>query len=119
MAVINITQKDELDTLLAEFGGVVILDFYADWCGPCKMLSPIFTELASEYDPSEVKFVKIDTEQAQELSMMFGISSIPTVVYGVNHQLVEGFLGLNQKEFYQGKIKEYLAKVGQETTPTE
>ncbi len=56
-----------------------IIDFYADWCGPCKMVAPIFEELANEY-PS-VDIYKVDTEAEQELSAMFGIRSIPSILF--------------------------------------
>ncbi len=57
-----------------------IIDFYADWCGPCKMLSPLLEELAGEYD-GKVDIFKIDTEAEQELSYVFGIKSIPSMLF--------------------------------------
>ncbi|HZW84675.1 MAG TPA: thioredoxin [Nitrososphaerales archaeon] len=58
----------------------VVVDFYADWCGPCKMIEPIMKQLSNEYD-GRVKFVKVDTDANQELAMQFGIMSIPTVMF--------------------------------------
>ena len=57
-----------------------IVDFYADWCGPCKMLSPILEELAGEYE-GKIDILKVDTEQERELSMVFGIRSIPSILF--------------------------------------
>ena len=57
-----------------------IIDFYADWCGPCKMVAPILEELAEEYD-GKVKIYKVDTEKEQELSAVFGIRSIPSLLF--------------------------------------
>lgn len=57
-----------------------IIDFYADWCGPCKMVAPIIEELAKEYE-GKVTFYKINTEQEQELSAVFGIRSIPSLLF--------------------------------------
>ena len=57
-----------------------IIDFYADWCGPCKMLSPILEELAEDYK-EQIDVFKIDTEQEQELAMVFGIRSIPSILF--------------------------------------
>ncbi len=57
-----------------------IIDFYADWCGPCKMVAPVMEELAIEFD-GKVDFFKVDTEKEQELSAMFGIQSIPTFLF--------------------------------------
>lgn len=57
-----------------------IIDFYADWCGPCKAVAPILEELAVEYDGKLVIY-KIDTDKEEELSAMFGIQSIPTLLF--------------------------------------
>lgn len=57
-----------------------IIDFYADWCGPCKMVSPIMEELSTEY-AGKVDIYKVDTEVEQELSAMFGIRSIPSILF--------------------------------------
>ncbi len=57
-----------------------VIDFYADWCGPCKMVGPIIEELSREYE-GKVNFFKIDTEAEQELAMAFGIQSIPSLLF--------------------------------------
>ena len=57
-----------------------IIDFYADWCGPCKMVAPVLEELATEYK-GKINIYKIDTEAEQELSMAFGIRSIPSMLF--------------------------------------
>ncbi len=57
-----------------------IIDFYADWCGPCKMVAPIMEELSEEYD-GKVDIYKVDTEVEQELSAVFGIRSIPSILF--------------------------------------
>ena len=57
-----------------------VIDFYADWCGPCKMVAPIIEELAEEYE-GKVNFYKINTEEQQELSAAFGIQSIPSLLF--------------------------------------
>ena len=57
-----------------------VIDFYADWCGPCKMVAPIIEELSEEYD-GQVQFYKVDTDAEQELSMAFGIQSIPSLLF--------------------------------------
>ena len=65
-----------------EFQGELpaVIDFYADWCGPCKMIAPIMEELAVEYE-GKVNFFKIDTEAQQELAAAFGIQSIPSLLF--------------------------------------
>jgi thioredoxin 1 len=57
-----------------------IIDFYADWCGPCKAVAPVLEELSDEYD-NQVLIYKIDTDKEQELSTLFGIQSIPTLLF--------------------------------------
>lgn len=76
MSTVEIT-KDNLEHTIAS-GGIVMLDFWADWCGPCRSFGPVY-EQASEAHP-DVVFAKIDTEAEQELAGMFGITSIPTVM---------------------------------------
>lgn len=57
-----------------------IVDFYADWCGPCKAIAPVLEELSKEYE-GKVQIYKIDTDKEQELSILFGIQSIPTLLF--------------------------------------
>ncbi len=65
-----------------KFEGTIpaVIDFYADWCGPCKMVAPIIEELSKEYE-GKVNFYKIDTEAEQELAAAFGIQSIPSLLF--------------------------------------
>ncbi|WP_339023880.1 thioredoxin [Spiroplasma endosymbiont of Agriotes lineatus] len=76
--------------------GKVIIDFYADWCGPCKMLAPIFEQLSNEM--KEVSFVKVDIDESQELAQRFNISSIPTLLIFNNGQLKRTLNGYKSKE---------------------
>ena len=74
----QIKTKQEFDQLTNENKNVVI-DFYASWCGPCKMLAPIFENVAAT--TQNVKFVKVNVDEATELASLFGIQSIPTMIY--------------------------------------
>ena len=76
MSILHLT-KENFDSTIAE--GKVLVDFWADWCGPCRMLAPIIEELAEKYD-GEVKVCKVDVDAAPELAMRFGVMSIPTVI---------------------------------------
>ncbi|MGE5432496.1 MAG: thioredoxin [Syntrophomonadaceae bacterium] len=71
-----------------------LIDFYADWCGPCKMVAPILEELAKEYE-GKINIYKIDTEAEQELAAIFGIRSIPSLLFcpkGDKPQMAQGAL---------------------------
>lgn len=73
----------------------VLVDFYADWCGPCKMLAPVLEELAN--NRSEVKIVKINVDNEEELSRRFGVMSIPTLILFKNGKEIDkrvGFMSL-------------------------
>lgn len=75
-----------------------VIDFYANWCGPCKMMAPIMDELAEEYS-GKVDFYKVDTEAEQELAAVFGIRSIPTFLFiplNETPQLASGAMGKAQ-----------------------
>jgi thioredoxin len=76
MATVDLT-LETFETTIKE-PGITLVDFWAEWCGPCKMFGPIF-EKVSENHP-EIRFTKVDTEANQELSSMAGISSIPTLM---------------------------------------
>ena len=80
----HINNKAEFEQLIKENNNVVI-DFYATWCGQCKMLAPIIEQVANEV--SHVKVVKVDVDVAGDLAELFGITSIPTVVYIKNQKL--------------------------------
>jgi len=72
----------------------VIIDFYADWCGPCKMIAPVLEELSNEYQ-GKVHIYKVDTEAEQELASVFGIRSIPSILFcpkGEQPQMANGAL---------------------------
>jgi len=87
-----------------------IIDFYADWCGPCKMLSPIIEELAEEYS-DKVHFYKVDTEAEQELAGAFGIRSIPSMLFIPNNDKPQMAAGALQKDQLKQVISEVLKVV--------
>ncbi len=72
--------------------GVTLVDFYADWCGPCRMIAPIIEELSNEMD-GKAKIAKLDIEKAQNVTSKFGVTSIPTIIIfkdGKEHKRVVG-----------------------------
>lgn len=84
----------------------VLVDFYADWCGPCKMLAPILHEIAAEHQ-SSLRVAKINVDEAPELAGHFNVSSIPTLLYFRGGQLRGSSLGFMEKEELEQKLKEW------------
>lgn len=82
---------------------LVLIDFYADWCGPCKMLSPIIDEIAEEN--SEIKVVKVNVDDSQDLAMKYQVMSIPTLVVIKNGEEVNRSVGLIDKSQVLNLIK--------------
>lgn len=76
--------------------GLVLVDFWAEWCGPCRMLGPIFEELSGEIE--QVKFAKVDISENQELAQKFGVMSIPTLVLLKDGKEEDRMMGVVPKE---------------------
>ena len=95
MAAIVIT-KENFDSEVVKADGTVLVDFWATWCGPCRMLSPIVDAVASEHP--EVKVGKINVDEQPELAQQFGIMSIPTLIVFKNGAKVNESIGLVPKE---------------------
>lgn len=83
--------------------GMVFVDFYADWCGPCRISAPIIEELSEEM--KDIKFVKINVDENQELAQQHGIFSIPTFIIFKNGQKVHQFVGARGKEEFKKEIE--------------
>ncbi|MFQ6011183.1 MAG: thioredoxin [Nitrososphaerales archaeon] len=89
--------------------GAVFVDFYADWCGPCRMVSPIVEELSGEYD-GKMKFVKVNVDQAPDVAARYGIMSIPTLIIFDKGERAEVFVGAGPKSQYEGMIDKVISK---------
>jgi len=84
-----------------------IVDFYADWCGPCKMVAPILEELSKEYD-GKLNIYKVDTESEQELASVFGIKSIPSLLFIPKDDKPQMAQGALPKDSFRKAFKEVL-----------
>ena len=93
----NISQNDFQKEVL-EASEKVLVDFWAPWCGPCQMLSPVIEELAQEI--KGVKVVKVNVDEAQEIATKYGINGIPTVMIFKDGQAVDTIVGFRQKQDY-------------------
>jgi putative thioredoxin len=104
--MIDVTIENfESEVIAASMTQPVLVDFWAPWCGPCKVIGPLLEKLEGEYS-GRFKLVKIDSDQEQQLAGAFGIRSIPTCILLMNGQPVDGFMGA----LPEGKIREFLDK---------
>src|SRR5918994_6679943 len=104
--MIDVTIENfEAEVIAASMTQPVLVDFWAPWCGPCKVIGPLLEKLEGEY-AGRFKLVKIDSDQEQQLAGAFGIRSIPTCILLKSGQPVDGFMGA----LPEGKIREFLDK---------
>lgn len=102
MSIINLT-KDSYHNEVMETEKVVVIDFWATWCGPCKMMAPIVEEVAKDYP--DVKVCKVNVDEEPELSNAFKIVSIPTIVVIKNGEIIDSVVGYRPKEDIEKIIK--------------
>ena len=95
MALIHVT-RDNYDADVRNSNKVVLLDFYADWCGPCKMVAPILEEIAAEYP--EITVGKINVDECMDLAVEFKVTSIPLLVVMQDGEILNQALGAMPKE---------------------
>jgi thioredoxin 1 len=81
----------------------VVVDFWAEWCAPCKMIAPLLDELAQEYG-ERVKITKVNIDQHQELAVRYRINSIPTLLFFKNGQVVDQVVGIKSKKDFKAKL---------------
>lgn len=102
MSIINLT-KDSYHNEVMGTEKVVVIDFWATWCGPCKMMAPVVEEVAKDYP--DVKVCKVNVDEEPELSNAFKIVSIPTIVVIKNGEIIDSVVGYRPKEDIEKIIK--------------
>ncbi len=119
--LIGHTEKSEMDQTLTHIDSSkfqdevvrssqpVLVDFYADWCGPCKAIEPVIAQLSKEYE-GRVKFVKIDTDANQDLAIQFGIMSIPTVMFFARGKVEDIVIGAVPASVFKTKLDSLVKK---------
>ena len=102
--MITVTE-DNYKTEVENSDSLTVIDFWASWCGPCKMLSPIMESLSNEI--SDVKFCKVNVDEQHALAAKFGIMSIPTLVFMLDGNVIDTLVGYRTKEEITQIVEEY------------
>ena len=93
----------EFEAEVLQAQGLVVVDMYADWCGPCKMMAPVLDGLSEDYP--DVKFVKVNVDEAGELAAQYGVMSIPNFLFMKGGQLVSQTVGAKDAESFADQIE--------------
>jgi len=105
MKEIYIESLEQFDEIIKD--GVCLVDFYASWCGPCKMLAPFIEEIAIEYD-GKAKVCKVDVDKVEDLAYRYSIRSIPALMYFKDGKLLDTSVGFQSKENIVNKLESFL-----------
>lgn len=97
---INASNFDE-EVLKAE--GLVVVDLYADWCGPCKMMGPVLESISEDYE--DVKFAKLNVDDNSDIAAKYGVQSIPNFLFIKNGELVDQLVGAKDSESFEEAIE--------------
>ena len=106
MGIVHVTEENFSQEVL-QATKTVMVDFYADWCGPCKAIAPIIEELAATY-AEQCTVCKLNIDNAQDLAAQYGVMSIPTVIFFKNGEAVDQFTGALPKAAIEAKLKSVL-----------
>jgi len=98
--------SDNFEATIGE--GVAMVDFWAPWCGPCRMIAPVVEELAEEFE-GKANICKVNTDEQQEIAAKYGIRSIPTILFFKDGQMVDQMVGAASKDVFAEKINAQLA----------
>ena len=104
--VTHITDRD-FDEQVIKGKGLILVDFWAEWCGPCRMVAPILDELAAEYE-GQVTIAKLNVDENRETAARFGIRSIPTILFFKDGTQVEQVIGALSKSALKAKVQQHL-----------
>lgn len=104
MAIVNVTDQSFKSEVAS---GTVLVDFWAPWCGPCKMIAPVLEELDKELG-EKLKIVKVNVDESPETASAHGIMSIPTLMVLKNNEVVDKIVGFQPKDALVGKLNPYL-----------
>lgn len=101
--MVNVFNEENFENEVIKSKGIVIVDFYADWCGPCKMMSPIIDEI-SEENIENLKVGKVNVDDNQELAIKYNVMSIPTIMIFKDGKLTKTFVGVTDKNEIKSEL---------------
>ena len=107
MGKLSLLNNETFEKEVNDKSGVVLIDFYADWCGPCKMMAPVLDELSDEL-AGKVKIAKVDVDENDELAYKYGIRSIPTLIIFKDGKEAEKIVGFNPKDALKSVLNKYI-----------
>ena len=110
MGITQVTDSKIWETDVISSDKPVFVDFWAEWCGPCRMVGPVVEELAIDYD-GKVNFAKVNVDQAGELASKYNVFSIPTLILLHKGEVIAQQVGAGSKEVYQNMIDRALEKI--------
>ncbi len=99
------TTRETFENDVLKHKGIVLVDFFAEWCGPCKLTSPIVEELSNDPNYKDISFVEIDVDADNELAAQYNVLSIPTFLIFKDGQVVSQFIGARDKSGFESEIK--------------
>lgn len=102
---VELTNDNFKDTIAK---GVTLVDFWAPWCGPCRMIAPVIEELAEEFD-GKATIAKVNTDEEQDIAIQYGIRSIPTLLFFKDGELVDQMVGAAGKQVLADKLDSLLS----------
>jgi thioredoxin 1 len=105
--IVTLTEENFSDQVLKS-ATPILVDFWAEWCGPCKMIAPVLDELAAEYD-GKVKIGKVNIDEHQQIAINYGINSIPTLLFFKNGQVADQVVGMRSKRDLKASFDRVLA----------
>ncbi|MBI2407078.1 MAG: thioredoxin [Gemmatimonadetes bacterium] len=105
--LVNVTDAS-FEQEVEQHAGVAVVDFWATWCGPCRMIAPLLEQLSTEY-AGKVKVTKLDVDANQKTSMRFGVRSIPTLLFFKDGKVVDQVIGAVPKAALDAKFKQHTA----------
>jgi thioredoxin 1 len=105
--MVKVISSQEFNKEVVSYKGVSLVDFYADWCGPCKMIAPAIEELEKEM-VSKAKVFKLNIDQSPDVASTFGVMSIPTLIIFKDGKVVEKIVGAQPKNILKNKLEQYI-----------